>query len=383
MKSTPIKTMEQITNIQTLEQRRDTKILQQAEKYLCDENNPMRNRMGELARGRLQRSSFIHKAKRLRRQYSNQLPTKVSLLSRVPEEVPWEDPEVKVEVKTTIPGIFSKQNQNDIELRTAALATIEEEYPSESWTRAYTDGSADNAVNNGGAGIYIEHPDKSIITRAIPTGTYCTNYKAEIQAIMTATSELKLTPGDCQQVVFLTDASAVLTSFQNNKIPELRKALGSLNNTRIVLQWIPSHCGIPGNEKADKLAKQGSNGSQENKTVTYKEIKNIIKNTRKPPEPPQDSYHLLDRQGQVIIFRLRTGHNRLKHHMYKLKIGTTPKCACGELQTTEHILQVCRELEGIRAQHWPEESNTNSKLYGTLQELQNTVGFILNAGIAV
>ena len=67
MKSTSIVQMEKITNIQNLEERRETKILQQAEKYLSDQSHPMQNRMGELASGRLQRTSFVHKAKRLRR----------------------------------------------------------------------------------------------------------------------------------------------------------------------------------------------------------------------------------------------------------------------------------------------------------------------------
>ena len=43
-----------------------------------------------------------------------------------------------------------------------------------------------------------------------------------------------------------------------------------------------------------------------------------------------DAYHYLSRKEQVIIFRLRTGHNRLRHHLYsKMRIGPTDLCPCG------------------------------------------------------
>ena len=177
--------------MQTLEYRRDTKILQQDDKYLCDEINQMKGRFSELAGGRLQRGSFIHRAERLKRQNT---------------ESPWAETDVTLEVKTTVSGIFSKRLQSMVVLRTGAMATIEDTHPAQSWIRAYTDGSNENAMRNGGTGVYIESPDETIITSATPTGDFCSNYAAEIQAIVYATEELKESPTECHQIVFLTNS---------------------------------------------------------------------------------------------------------------------------------------------------------------------------------
>ena len=383
MKSTPIAQMEKTTNIQPLKERRETKILQQAEKYMCSVNNPMKERMEDLARGRLQRSSFVHQAKRLRRQHAQEIPENLQPLSHIPEVTPWRDTNIRVKVKTTIPGVYSRDQQSNVEKRVATMATIEESYPASSWIRVYTDGSAENATKNGGAGIYIEYPDSTRKSSSISTGTFCSNYSAEIQAIMEATKVLAGSSMENQQVVILTDALSVLIAFENGKIPDLRSALRSIAHNTIVLQWIPSHCGIGGNEKADTLAKEGAGKEQANTPVTYSEVKTIIKNVRKPPTQPRDDYHLLNRQEQAIIFRLRTGHNRLKHHMFsKFKIGNSSACTCQNgNQTAEHVLQECEQLKELRLKHWPRNQDLQTKLHGPVDELRKTVGYILDSGL--
>ena len=49
------------------------------------------------------------------------------------------------------------------------------------------DGSAENTTRNGGCGIYIRQPNKPPITIAIPDRDICSNYRAEAEALLTAT----------------------------------------------------------------------------------------------------------------------------------------------------------------------------------------------------
>uniref|UniRef100_A0A0B7BML7 Uncharacterized protein n=1 Tax=Arion vulgaris TaxID=1028688 RepID=A0A0B7BML7_9EUPU len=45
----------------------------------------------------------------------------------------------------------------------------------------YMDESAENAVKNRGAGVYIEYPNKIRNMISVATVTFCDNYEAEIQ----------------------------------------------------------------------------------------------------------------------------------------------------------------------------------------------------------
>ena len=132
--------------------------------------------------------------------------------------------------------------------KTLTMSMLEENYPSESWVRVYTDGSATNATTKGGAGIYIQYPNGEQQSEAIPTGLHCSNYKAEGEAIIHAAHTIKCKVDNNTQVVFLTDALSVLQALMNDNLPQLEQALYTIKTIRTVLQWIPSHCGVHGNE---------------------------------------------------------------------------------------------------------------------------------------
>ncbi|GFO13199.1 hypothetical protein PoB_003970400 [Plakobranchus ocellatus] len=94
----------------------------------------------------------------------------------------------------------------------------------------------------------------------------------------------------------------------------------------------------------------------------------------------------LNREEQTIIFRLRTGHNRLRKHKYiKLKIGESPICQCGQgSQSAEHILQqTCSNLATFRYLFWPELITLTKKLYGTTRDLTQTAEFAKATGLQI
>ena len=376
MKSTPIAAMEEATGIQSLEKRRQVKILTQAEKFKCQQGHPMKTKMTGYTRKRIKRESFVSRAKKLQRDYIGDLP-----IQTTPPDLnnskPWEESGLEdITICTEIPHLSGNEPLADTVKSNIARSHCEELYPQEAWVHAYTDGSATKAVKDGGAGVFIRHPNGETLTRSTPTGTHCSNYKAEVQALTLAAEMVKVS--ECQQVVFLTDALSVLEALTKGKEKGLKDRLHELTKThRVALQWIPAHCGIPGNETADQLAKEGAKGTQTEEVMSYHEKKTIIKSIfRKAPK--KDDYHLLCREDQVIILRLRTGHNRLNAHMHrKLKLVPTPACSCqqGE-QTAEHILMMCPTLHNLRETTWPDPTPLHTKLYGAREELDRTAEFI-------
>ena len=269
-------------------------------------------------------------------------------------------------------------------------------YPLTSWTQVYTDGSADSAIKNGGAGVYIKYPDGRTENLATPGGKRCTNFKAEALAIETATDHLvqHRQHGNC---VFLTDSKSVLqklvTDAHCQELQLLHHKLSTLaSSSTTILQWIPAHIGVSGNEKADQLAKSGSLLPQPDYPLTYPETKTLIRNVFKTTwiaqnngyRSSQDPVGKLDRAEQAVIHRLRTGHCRLKSHLSRIGCSDSPECPCGSAQQTPvHILQDCKLFSKQRNEMWPIPTDSNTKLWGNEEDLSITSRFTTSLGVKI
>ena len=224
----------------------------------------------------------------------------------------WEEKEI--DIKTEIPSIKQKSLYSEVELRTLTEEFIDKEYPINTWTHVYTDGSAEKAIKNGGAGIYIRYQNGQKESQSVATGKKSTNFRAETCALLHAAKTLNSSSNLSNNTVILTDCKSVLESIltggkNDDTLRELQKELTNLKEkTALVLQWLPAHCGISGNEKADALSKRGSQLEQIEHKMNYREAKTIIKANMKEKwkEKHQiqgcDEIEKLNRNEQVIIF---------------------------------------------------------------------------------
>ncbi|GBN68990.1 hypothetical protein AVEN_269420-1 [Araneus ventricosus] len=180
-----------------------------------------------------------------------------------------------------------------------------------------------------------------------PAGFIGTAFDGEEVAIRIALKQLLANHHKFENAVLLSDSQAAIQSISSFELPltpeishcqELLSTL-TVKGKRIVLQWVPGHCGLWGNEQADFLGKRGANLLQHPNTATsYWKIKLFLKNLctsnslrdlqtrtalkswrRVSPSSIADK----PRHDAVAAFRLTTGHDCLAAHLHLLGICQT------------------------------------------------------------
>ncbi|GFT12680.1 uncharacterized protein TNCV_5094501 [Trichonephila clavipes] len=126
--------------------------------------------------------------------------------------------------------------------------------------KIYTDGSR-GEKGISGSGVYIPTPSGALEFK-IKNPNYCSVFRSELIAIRRGLQCAAQLEGRFQEIWILTDSRASIQHLANwgdigdqtsLDIPSLLHDLSSGHS--IHLQWIPSHVGIEGNERADFLAR--------------------------------------------------------------------------------------------------------------------------------
>ena len=235
----------------------------------------------------------------------------------------------------------------------------------------YTDGSKqDDKV----ASAYVCKAGKSGIR--LPDGSSI--FTAEAKAVVRSLTYVRFSR--LKKFIIYSDSLSLLESIQtlDSKNPlvcliyKLLNIIDSLGK-EVVFCWVPSHCGILGNELVDKEAKLALSKEITPMPIPVSDFLPLIKqfivnswqqywdeqllnklHSIKPKlSPPSRS--LPSRKEQIVINRLKLGHTRLTHSFLMDK-SPIPVCTfcnnANEILTVKHILLHCPTFNRIRSNYW-------------------------------
>ncbi|GFW47061.1 uncharacterized protein LOC103524116 [Trichonephila clavipes] len=228
------------------------------------------------------------------------------------------------------------------------LETINTRFPPEEWLHIYTDGSLLDFAQGAGIGVFSHL--FSFYLHAGPLTTHFDDSTSALQA---------------------------LSNYNENNclhVQNCRELLGKIKG-KIIFQWVPSHCGLWGNEKADFLAKKGTGILQNfRRDLTLHsaklEIKRIFRESfrltasrvarDKPWSTLCKKSHGIPsspRAAAVAKFRLLTGHDCLCAHLFRFNLVTSPICVLcdtGQDMTAAHLdeCSALNDLNCIVKRYW-------------------------------
>ena len=275
-----------------------------------------------------------------------------------PVRPPW-TPASNYTVHPFLPGVNRKEDIQADKLRAISNRVLQDHGAN---IVIFTDGSASGGTLNGGSAAIIttgdlEYPETT--TRILKRGAlFTSSFEEELQAMENAISWCieHQAPQEC--VLIATDSQSLCQALLGNGVSthQLKLQL-DLCCGRIIIQWIPGHAEVAGNELADAAAKDAAADRDDlPRPTSYKGIIPTINTTIKDPPHEhartQEVYQhfskkkdkTLSRKDQVMLGRLRSGHSLLfeayKHRIAKSLDPLCKRCNAGVDDTVEHWL-VC------------------------------------------
>ena len=271
----------------------------------------------------------------------------------------------------------------------------------------YTDGSkSDSGVGAGVVAMLERGRDSAVKRRLHDTASIFT---AELYAIKIALFSIKHSQAITCAVY--TDSRSALQAIQGqsrcNLVQEILELLVMLSKKeiKIIFCWLPGHCNIPGNEKADKEAKAAVDlpivSSQE---IPLSDVKTYIK--KKMREKIKRDWTLclnergedpklkeicpdikgtpinigLSRKDTMKLVRLRLGHTRVTHSYY-LTGDEMPWCVeCETPMSVKHILLECGNCAQERYNYYDPRDVTLRTLLTQREYVLKVLAFLKEIG---
>lgn len=264
-------------------------------------------------------------------------------------------------ISTELSDLVSKSD-NPIFLQQMSLETINTKWNNQ--LHIFTDGSKLPKEGRCSASFCV--PAFSYQqSKRLRDGT--SSYRGELAAIMLALNWVKQLDNLYVGAVIFCDSLSALLAIKNKKeenfISEILVSLSHLKikSIDVSFEWIPSHCGIIGNERADFYAKAAlakrieitnhlniseANSILESRLISlwqtrwenspnshYRRITNLVS---------QSFNCTLQRPKEKIIRQLRLGVLGLNEDLGRMKIHPTGHCDfCQEIETVEHYIVKC------------------------------------------
>ena len=238
----------------------------------------------------------------------------------------------------------------------------------------YTDGSASRGTRNGGAGAVVTRgsPTQPEVVTIIKTKrrTFTSSHEEEAAAMEPAVSWTSTNANHpSNSILFCTDSKSLCEALisSNPRISSIHNCINSISSS-ILTQWIPGHSAIPGNDLADRAAKEAITiATNTILPVSFSSSIQVINDTIRDNPPAhervaliykhqkgsRDAKQIKYRKDEVLLARLRSGHHpsfqQYLHRLDPSKDPTCPKCCLAE-QNLHHWLCVCPAITTTRIQ---------------------------------
>ncbi|KAF0302289.1 Ribonuclease HI [Amphibalanus amphitrite] len=225
-------------------------------------------------------------------------------------------------------------------------------------TWIWSDGSADAGVRRGGGGAVIFTASGETLEVEVAAGDLCSSTRAELFALRAALERVRDEPSPAP-LVACSDSRAALSLLSAGAAAQTttigaaiwRTLLDIAERRQVTLQWVPAHCGLAENERADALAKQAATLPQGAVPSDARSLTRAVHRTATQ-----------DRKAAISVHQLRAGHwGRSLQYLHR--IGRHPSVAClqcpdkrcpaalcavcrEEADVPEHVLLRCPALAG-------------------------------------